>query len=68
MKDLLVINLGGVPIRYEAAVELMDDEIREELHCELSPCSEQKFFTAYEKAHEKKYGELWELSKENPVW
>ena len=46
----------------------MDDEICEELHNLLAPCSDQEFFSAYEKAHEKKYGEEWELSKENPCW
>jgi hypothetical protein len=62
-----VININGTEIDFDAAVNLMDDEIRGNLNEEMSPCSEQEFFTAYEKAHEKKYGE-WELSKENPVW
>ena len=63
-----VINMNGTEINYEAAVELMDDEICESLNFELSPCTEQEFFTAYEKAHVKKYGEEWELSKENPCY
>ena len=63
-----VINMNGTEINYEAAVELMDDEIREELNSELSPCTEQEFFTAYAKAHAEKYGEEWELSKENPCY
>lgn len=63
-----VINMNGTKINYEAAVELMDDEIREELHMDLAPCTEQEFFTAYEKAHAEKYGEEWELSKENPCY
>ncbi len=45
----------------------MDDEIREDLHAEMTPCSEQDFFMAYEKGHESRYGE-WELSKSNPTW
>lgn len=61
-----VINMNGTEINYEAAVMLMDEEIRESLHFELAPCTEQEFFTAYEKAHAEKYGEEWELSKENP--
>lgn len=65
---MVVINKEGTEINYDVAVELMDDDIREELHAELSPCSEQEFFTAYEKAHEEKFGEEWELSKENPVY
>ena len=53
---------------FDAAVELMDDEIRERLHSELAPCSEQEFFTAYEQAHAERYGTDWELSAPNPVW
>ena len=63
-----VINMNGTEINYDAAVELMDDEICESLNFELAPCTEQEFFTAYEKAHAEKYGEEWELSKENPCY
>lgn len=63
-----VINKSGTQINYDAAVQLMDDEIREELHAQLAPCTEQEFFAAYEAAHAEKYGEEWELSKENPCW
>lgn len=62
-----VTNINGVEINFEAAVELMDEEIREQLHIEGYE-TEQEFFTAYEKAHAEKYGEEWELSKENPVY
>lgn len=41
---------------FEAAVQLMDDEIREELHEELAPCSDEDFLTAYMERHEQKYG------------
>ena len=40
----------------------------EQLHEDLAPCTDQEFFTAYEKAHAAKYGEEWELSKANPIW
>ena len=63
-----VINMNGTEINYDAAVELMDDEICESLNFEIAPCTEQEFFTAYEKAHAEKYGEEWELSKENPCY
>ena len=63
-----VINMNGTEINYKAAVMLMDDDIWESLHFELAPCTEQEFFTAYEKAHIEKYGEEWELSKENPCY
>ena len=61
-----VINMNGTEINYEAAVELMDDEIRESICGTVD--SEQEFFTAYEKEHAKKYGEGWELSKGNPCY
>lgn len=65
---MMVINMNGTEIDFEAAVNLMDDEIREDLNFELAPCTEHVFFTAYEKAHAEKFGEEWELSKENPCY
>jgi len=63
-----VINANGYELNFGSAVMHMDDDIREELHREMAPCTEQEFFTAYEKAHVEKYGEEWELSKEDPTW
>ena len=63
-----VLNRNGTAIDYEVAVTAMDDEIREELHSELAPCTEQEFFARYEQEHEKKFQEEWEFSKENPTW
>jgi hypothetical protein len=45
----------------------MDDDIREELH-RKGYDEQQSFFAAYEQKHIDKYGEEWELSKQNPVW
>lgn len=59
-----VINKNGTEINFESALELMDDEICESLEAD----NEQEYLTAYEMAHEEKYGEEWEISKENPVW
>ena len=63
-----VINKNGYALDYDAAVNMMDDDLLEELHAQLAPCTEQEFFTAYEAAHAEKFGEEWELSKENPCW
>ena len=63
-----VENRNGTAIDYEVAVTSMDDEIREELHSELAPCTEQEFFARYEQEHEKKFREEWEFSKEYPTW
>lgn len=56
------------PDEWDGIVNLMDDEIREALHMELAPCSNQEFFAAYAAAHLAKYGEKWELDKQHPVW
>ena len=40
---------------------MMDVEIREALHNELAPCTEQEFMDAYVKAHEVKYNEQFEI-------
>lgn len=65
---MTVKNINGTEINYDAAVALMDDDLCEELNDELAPCTAQEFFTAYEKAHAEKFGEEWELSKENPCY
>ena len=42
---------------YDAAVNLMDDELREEIHAELAPCTNQEFIEEYARRHKEKYGE-----------
>jgi len=56
------VNEYGKEINYAVAENLMDDDLREEIHRELAPCSE------YAKRHEEKFGEVWELAKENPQY
>jgi len=63
-----VKNMNGTEIEFDAAVEMMDDEIRERLANKLAPCSDQEFFSAYEQAHLEEFGEEWELSKSNPCY
>lgn len=63
-----VTNKNGYVLDFDAAVEHMDDELREEIHNNFAPCTEQEFFNIYEKAHGVKFGELWELSLKNPTW
>lgn len=62
-----VVNSWGVEVDFDAAVALMDDEIREQLHAEMAPCSNQAFFEAYAEAHEEKFGEEWGCDTQNPV-
>jgi hypothetical protein len=41
---------------YDASVQLMDDDIREEIHRELAPCTDLEFLEAYMAKHREKYG------------
>lgn len=42
---------------FDAAVELMDDEIREEIHSEIGgECTDAEFLTVYMEQHLEKYG------------
>ena len=52
----------GRTVDYAAAVELMDDDLREQLHREMAPCTNQEFYDAYVKAHAEKYnGEKFQI-------
>lgn len=44
-------------VDFDVLVEYMDDEIREDVHNRLSPCTEQEFTDEYEKLHRAKYGD-----------
>ena len=61
-------NQHGVLIYFDAAVQHMDDAIREDLHMELAPCTEEQFFNAYCEAHLQQFGEEFFLNGENPIW
>ena len=52
-----VVDWDGREVDFDAAAALMDDDIREELHEELSPCSDQRFFNAYLEQHYADFGE-----------
>lgn len=41
MPEILRLNL------WDALVNLMDDDIRERVHAELAPCTEEEFLTRY---------------------
>ena len=63
-----VVNEYGVEIDFEVAVSMMDDAIRESVHGDLAPCTNQEFFDEYAKRHEVQFGEEWEFAKENPCY
>ncbi len=50
------VIVNGIRVDFDAAVNLMDDDIRERLHLELMDgCSKQDFIDAYEAAHAEKF-------------
>ena len=55
------VNLNGYKIDFNTYAILMDDEIREELHMELAPCTEQEFLDAYVERHAEKFGEDFDI-------
>lgn len=58
----MLVMLNGREVDYGACVMLMDDDIREELHMEMSPCTEQEFLDAYIERHAEKFdGEIFEI-------
>lgn len=42
---------------WESVVSLMDDDLREAVHCDLAPCSRDAFLAEYCERHREKYGE-----------
>ena len=56
------VMLNGYEVSFDACVMMMDDDIREELHAELAPCTEQEFLDAYVEQHAEKFdGELFQI-------
>lgn len=47
---------------FDAAVELMDDELREEIHAGLAPCTDEEFLAEYIRRHEDKFGETFKVN------
>lgn len=56
------VDLGGHCYTWETIVNYMDDEIREQLHNELAPCTEEAFLEAYLEKHLEKYGKAFEIN------
>ena len=63
-----VLNRHMNLVDYEAAVNLMDDDVRDEVNRKMAPCSEQEFFDAYCAEHERVFGMEFEPDKEHSAW
>ena len=57
----IVFDGDGNEVCFESAVSLMDDDIREALHRQIAPCTDQEFYDASCKAHFDKYGEEFQM-------
>ena len=52
-----VVAANGDMIDFDAAVNLMDDDLREVVHAQFAPCSDQEFYNQYCELHYESYGE-----------
>lgn len=55
--ELYVELPNGRKYALEDIADYLDEELREQVHIELAPCSDQKFIDYYCKLHREKYGE-----------
>ncbi len=54
---MYVLSTNGDEINFEATVMVMDDDLREEIHRDLTPCGAQEFYDVYCARHYKKFAE-----------
>lgn len=59
--DSMVI-VDGRSVDFDAVVELMDDNIREEMHAYYDAISDQDFVDEYCRRHKDKFGEHFTVS------
>ena len=43
-------------VKLDVAVNYMDDDLREQVHQELAPCTDEEFMTRYRELHLAKFG------------
>lgn len=46
----------------ETLANYMDNELREQVHQELAPCSDEEFLTRYLELHQTKYGQEFRIN------
>jgi hypothetical protein len=63
-----ITNEAGDEIDFDVAVQYMDDDVRERVHSDVAPCSEDAFWIAYCAAHRERFSEEFFLNTHNPVW
>ena len=58
---MMKVMLNGCEVDFDACVNMMDDDLREQAHTELAPCTEQEFIDRYCQLHFDKYGEEFQV-------
>ncbi len=61
-REMETVTLDGKEVDFDAAINLMDDTIREDVHAALAPCSKQEFLDACVDRYEMKYGEPFQVA------
>ncbi len=56
------VTVNGRQYDMRAVINLMDDELREEIHMDLAPCTDQMFVDEYCRRHLAKYGEEFQVN------
>lgn len=56
------VNYNGREWDLDVLAGYMDDDLREELHSELSPCTPQEFIDEYCLRHEAKFDEPFDIN------
>lgn len=53
----VILNYTGVDheVDYDACVNMMDDDLREQLNAEMAPCTDQEFLDRYCQLHAEKF-------------
>ena len=57
MEKSFVIDSRGRKLDFGIVSSYMDDDIRESVHFDMAPCSEQEFFDEYASRHADTYGD-----------
>lgn len=56
------VKVNGKEVYYDAAVNLMDDDIREVLHQDMTGSTPQDFVDAYAASYYDAHGETWDVA------
>lgn len=59
---MTTVIINDNPIDFSAAIMLMDDDLRDQAHSELAPCTDQMFVDRYCELHAAKYGKQFTVN------